>query len=448
MTAEADAAREAIAALLAAPPDARAQVLATLPLTHLLWLDEHWPGWRHDGQGAPPGDWRVWLMMAGRGFGKTRAGAEWVLECVRAPERMLGCKGPVAVALVAANPDEARRVMIEGPSGLLACARAEDGAVWEPSLKRVSFAGGSTAFVYSGAHPDGLRGPQHHLAWCDELAKWGKPEESWANLQLGLRLGPRPRALVTTTPRPIAALKSLIGADDVVVTRGRTAANPHVSPAFVAAMERAHGGTRFGRQELDGELIADLEGSLWPRALIERSRGAVPGEGALRRVLVGVDPPAGTAGDACGIVVAGLDRDGVGHVLDDRSAGGLSPEGWARAVAQAAEDWRADRVVAEANMGGEMVRSVLRAAGVRLGVTLVHATRGKIRRTEPVAALFERGAARFAGAFPALEDELAGLVLGGGYHGPGRSPDRADACVWALTALMLSGRGDPRVVAL
>ncbi len=269
-------------------------------------------------------------------------------------------------------------------------------------------------------------------------------------LQLGLRCGANPRALVTTTPRGgCAALSAILAAPDTVLTGGATSANPHLPPAFLAAMEQRYGGTRMGREELEGEFIAEVAGSLWPSALLAASRGAPPALKDLRRVVVGVDPP-GSAAGTCGIVVCGLDGEARAHVLADASAGGLSPEGWARAVAQAAEAWQADRVVAEKNMGGDMVRAVLRAAWpnaqMPVPLTLVTATRGKVRRAEPVAGLFESGAAKLAGRFPALEAELAGLVAGGDYRGPGTSPDRADAMVWALHALLLSGKAAPRVL--
>jgi phage terminase large subunit-like protein len=377
-------------------------------------------------------------MLAGRGFGKTRAGAEWISQMARCPSASLGSSGPVQIALVAANPDEARRVMVEGRSGLLAVATPWERARmrWEPSRRRLRFASGAQAFIYSGAHADGLRGPEHHFAWCDELAKWEQAQGAWDNLMLGLRLGTRPRALVTTTPRPIALLKEMIGDDATVQTGGATAANPHLGERFVAAMERKHGGTTLGRQELQGELIDDLEGSLWPRALLQASRsGALAG--AMRRVVIGVDPPAGVGRDACGIVAVGVDGDEIAHVLGDHSAAGLSPEGWARKVAAAAELHGAQSVVAEANIGGKMVESVLRGAGIALPVRLVHASEGKVARAAPVAALFESGRAKLAGRFAALEDELAGLTWSGEYRGPGRSPDRADAMVWAMTELML-----------
>jgi phage terminase large subunit-like protein len=391
-----------------------------------------WRFWARPEQLPPPGNWRVWLMLAGRGFGKTRAGAEWVRGIAEAD-------GSARIALVGASAGEVRRVMIEGDSGLLAVAPASSRPRWEPSLGQLLWRSGARAFVYSGENPDGLRGPQHSHAWGDEIAKWTWPEPTWDMLAMGLRLGAQPRALLTTTPRPIALLKRLRGAKDTVTVTGRMADNRLLPAAFVAAMIADYDGTRLGRQELDGELIEDLAGALWTRAVLEacRERALPP----LVRVVVGVDPSASVGGDACGIVAVGLDAEGIGHVIEDASIAGATPEGWARAVADCAARVGADRVVAEANNGGAMVRSVLTAADAALPVTLVHASRGKVARAEPVAALYERGRVRHVGAFPVLEDELCGLIAGGGYEGPGRSPDRADALVWALSALMLQRRG-------
>jgi phage terminase large subunit-like protein len=335
--------------------------------------------------------------------------------------------------------------MVEGASGLLACAGPEEIADWSRTHGELVFKSGARATLFSGANPEALRGPQHHFAWCDELAKWRHPQRTWDMLQLGLRCGERPRALVTTTPKGgCAALKRILAAEDTVLTGGRTGDNPHLPEAFFAAIESAYGGTRLGRQEIDGVLVEGVEGSLWPAALVERCCAAAPAGDSLRRVVVGVDPPA-SAGGTCGIVVCALDAEGVGHVLADRSAGGLSPEGWAKAVAAAAEAYAADRVVAEKNQGGDMVGAVLRTAGIALPIKLVSATRGKAARAEPVAGLFEAGRARFAGRFPELEEQLAALVPGGEPARPGRSPDRADAMVWALWALLVARKAEPRV---
>ena len=414
-------------------------VLAGLTEAERRALERDWPSWAHRGQLAPEGEWSTWTMLAGRGFGKTKAGAEWVSAFAR--------ENPDAsIALVAATAEEARSVMVEGRSGLLAVARSEEreAMVWEPSRRRLVFASGAQAFVYSAANPDGLRGPEHHVAWCDELAKWRHASAAWDNLRLGLRLGERPRALVTTTPRGVAALKRILASPTTAATGGPSWANPHIAQDFVAEAVAAHGGTRFGRQELEGVLLEDVEGSLWPRELIERSRVTVTSDSHYSRIVIGIDPPASAEGDSCGIVVCGL-TDGVGHVIADLSVAGLSPEGWALKAAAAAEAYGAHRVVAEKNNGGEMVATVLRGADVGLPVTLVHASDGKSARAEPVAVLFESGKAKFAGRFPELEDELAGLTYGGGYQGPGRSPDRADAMVWAMTELLVNRRAEPRV---
>ncbi|HEV2818558.1 MAG TPA: terminase family protein [Allosphingosinicella sp.] len=433
--------RESVEALLAADEEEAERIVRELGFEDALRLLVEWPAWVHVGQEPPEGeDWRVCLMLGGRSYGKTRAGAEWISQLAR--------DHPGAqIALVAANVDEARRVMVEGPrSGLLAVARPGEALIWEPSRKRLEFASGAVASLFSGAHADGLRGFEHHFAWCDELAKWRQAQGAWDNLMFGLRLGDNPRALVTTTPKPIAALREIVGGEGTVRAGGPSAANPHNGRVWLGAMKRQHEGTRLGRQELGGELIEDLEGALWEREMIEKRRvGRLACDRPLTTVVVGVDPPASVEG-TCGIAVCGLDPEGLGHVLADCSVSGLSPEGWARKVAAAAEAWRADRVVAEANNGGKMVEAVLRGADVNLPVRLVHAAEGKVARAAPVAALFESGRAWFAGRFPALEDELCGLTWDGRYHGPGTSPDRADAMIWAMTELMLGPAcAEPRI---
>jgi phage terminase large subunit-like protein len=399
-------------------------------------LDVNWLIWGRSAQVAPEGDWRTWLILAGRGFGKTRAGSEWVRALAEAD-------GRVRIALVAATAAEGRAVMVEGESGLLAIAPKGLRPTYEPSLRRLRWQNGAQAFLYSAAEPESLRGPEHHHAWTDEIAKWPDGEAVWANLTMGLRLGEKPRIVATTTPRPVPLVRRLMVEKGTVTTRGRTLDNrAHLPPAFLNAMRDAYAGTRLGRQELDGELIEEVEGALWSRVLIERCRARLCPPP--RRVVVAVDPPAGVGGDACGIVAVALAEDGAAYVIEDASVAGAGPDGWARAVAKAAARHGADRVVAEANNGGAMVESVLRAADAGLPVKLVHASRGKSARAEPVAALYEVGRAFHVGAFPELEDEMAGLIAGGAYAGPGRSPDRADALVWAMTELMLGpGRGRP-----
>jgi phage terminase large subunit-like protein len=408
-------------------------------------LAHHWQFWARPEQMAPPGGWRIWLIMAGRGFGKTRAGAEWVRSIAEAqPE--------ARIALVAANLAEARSVMVEGQSGLLAIAPDATRPHWEPSLRRLRWPGGAQATLFSAAEPESLRGPEHSHAWCDEIAKWdnssGRAMFAWDNLQLGLRVGALPQVTATTTPRAVPLVRCLLADPAVVISRGSSRANrANLPPAFLDAVQRHYGGTALGRQELDGELLEDIEGALWSRSLIEACRVRWSTQG-FARVVIGVDPPAGSGGDACGIIVCALLEDGRAAVLADGSVQGASPEGWARAVANASETWNADRIIAEANQGGEMVGAVLRASNIALPVRLVHASRGKVARAEPVAALYEAGRVIHCGTFARLEDEMCGLMTGGAYQGPGRSPDRADALVWALTELMLGRRGTPRIRSL
>ena len=417
---------------------AQRAVLARMSPPQKREMIERWHRWAHGGQLPDMARaWRVWLIMAGRGFGKTRAGAEWVSGLARAD-------GRARIALVGATLDDVRKVMVEGESGLIAVARTGEAVRWQATTGTVQFASGASAYAYSAEIPERLRGPEHHFAWCDELAKW-RLAEAWDNLLMGLRLGNDPRVMVTTTPRPVPLLKRIIAAPGTELRSGGSGDNPHLPSAFLDTVRELYGGTRLGRQEIDGQLIEDIAGALWTRATIERQRVRAMPAAAVVRVVVAVDPPAGIGGDACGIVAAAKAGDGCGYVIEDASVAGLGPEGWARAVAGCAARHGADRVVAEANNGGAMVDSVLRAADAGLPVKLVHASRGKVARAEPVAALYARGRVFHVGAFPALEDELCGLVQGGGYAGPGRSPDRADALVWAMTELMLGRERRPGV---
>jgi phage terminase large subunit-like protein len=409
-------------------------------------LFEEWSWQAHRGQIEPGGDWHVWLMLAGRGFGKTRAGAEWVSARAR---ELPGAR----IALVGATIEDVVKVMIEGESGLSAAARTGERPRWSPSRGIVTFQSGALGFVYSAERPEKLRGPQHHFAWCDELGKWPHASDCWNNLMLGLRLGEGPRTVVTTTPRPLPLLHALIADARTAVTGGRTTDNPHLPREYIERVTALYGGTRIGRQELDGKLIGEAEGALWTRAMIERCRIAAPYP-AVQRIVIGVDPPASVQG-TCGIVVAGVARDEsagkpreTAYVLADATVSGASPERWAEVVAETAARWNADRVIAEANQGGAMVESVLRAVERLLPLKLRHASEAKGKRAEPVAALFESGRAKFAGGFAELEDQLCGLMPAGGYEGPGRSPDRADAMVWAVSELMLGRKAVPRVMGL
>ena len=408
-------------------------------------FDWHWQLRGRSEQLAPEGQWRVWMIMAGRGFGKTRAGAEWV--------RMIAEMHPAArIALVSASIAEARAIMVEGESGLLAICPPDRRPVFEPSLRRVRFANGAQAQLFSAAEPESLRGPQHSHAWCDEIGKWPLSGERatrcWDNLVLGLRLGDDPRIAVTTTPRAVPLVRRLIKqqeSGEVVVTCGTTHDNAGNLPVrFLEAIADEFEGSRLYRQEIDGELLADVEGALWTRMLIEQVR-ETEAPTAYRRVVIAVDPPASSNGDECGIIVAALGADGIARVLADCSVAQAAPDRWASAVANAAREWQADLVIAEANQGGAMVESVLRAADHTLPLRLVHASRGKVARAEPVAALYAAHKVRHVGMFPRLEDQLCGLLAGGEYAGPGRSPDRADALVWALSELLLRREARPSV---
>ena len=432
--------RHEMAMLKAATEEQQRRAIKHFSVDDLLKLDADFETWAHWNQLPPNGEgWRTWLMMAGRGFGKTRAGAEWI-------HRLANGRAGVQVALIGATIADARSIMVEGVSGLLTIARRHRRRLnWEPSLGRLKWPNGSVAQLFSGDSPDGLRGPEHDFAWADELAKWRLADEAWDNLQFSLRRGSRPRALVTTTPRPGRLLERIQAGQWTVTTNGKTSDNINLDEKTIDVLTATYGGTRIGRQELDGELLKDFEGALWTREMIESARSGPP-VGGFDRVVVGVDPPGGATekSDACGIVVAGS-RDNMLYVLEDASVRGLSPEGWASRVAAAAARWDTSLVVAEANNGGAMVESVLKAADFGLKVRLVHASRGKCARAEPIALKFEMGKAFFVGVFRELEAELCGMIAGGGYEGPGRSPDRADAMVWAMTALSETRSGTPRV---
>jgi phage terminase large subunit-like protein len=405
---------------------------------NLLRFMRCWTENARDEQMPPPGDWRVWLLMGGRGSGKTRAGAEWVHDLAGGKEARPGLR----IALVAETLGDAREVMVDGVSGICRIAwnnRPE----FEASRRRLVWPNGTVAQIFSSEDPESLRGPQFDYAWCDELGKWKHGQETWDMLQFALRLGEAPRALVTTTPRPVPVLKALIADPGTATCRIRTSDNAqNLAPGFLDAMAGRYGGTRLGRQELDGEMIEDREDALWSRAGIDALK--LRDAGPLGRIVVAVDPPSGMGRESCcGIIVAGLDRTGRGVVLADCSVEGASPAGWAGAVVRAYRRFDADRIVAEVNQGGDMVQAVLKGIDAHLPVTAVRASRGKWLRAEPVAALYEQGRVVHAGSFPALEDQMCDFGPDG--LSSGRSPDRLDALVWALTALMLEGGGEPRV---
>ncbi len=419
----------------------------------------------------PPegGDWTLFLLLGGRGAGKTRAGAEWVRQFIRQRTN------PARIALVSETYADGREVMIDGDSGLARLGAADGRPVYQASRRRLVWPNGSLAYVFSSEDPDGLRGHQFHAAWGDELCKWKHAEETWSNLQLALRLGPKPRQVVTTTPRPTALLKRLLKAPGTYLARATTYANAqNLSRAFLDEIAAAYEGTALGRQELQGELVEDVAGALWTRRMIEASRIAAPQgfHSRLDRVVVAVDPPvtSGEGADECGIIVAGVlhgvlrdaplrgapqdegflhheeARDARRHegstafILADRSAGGLSPRDWAARAVAAYREFDADRIVVETNQGGDMVRAVIRQIDENAAVRDVRASRGKRTRAEPVASLYEQGRVRHVGCFPQLEDQMATFTGSGG-----KSPDRLDALVWAVTDLMLRRETAPRV---
>jgi phage terminase large subunit-like protein len=390
--------------------------------------------WRlraNDEQLEPTRDWRTWLLLGGRGSGKTWVGAGWMVEKAWHGGRF---------ALVGPSLHDVQEVMIEGPSGLRAQSPRGLRFRHEKSRRRVVWGEtGAEAHIFSAEDVDSLRGPQFSAAWADEFCAWRRPGEVLAMLRFGLRLGADPRLVVTTTPRPIRPLKVLIAEASTVSSRIPTATNArNLSPAFVETLESHYGGTSLAAQELEG-LIVEGEGALWRAGDLARCRGARPPH--FDTVVVAVDPPATAAGDACGIVVAGRLGERA-FVLADRTVKGLTPLGWARKAVAAADTFGAAAIVAECNQGGEMVRGVLAQAGATCPIRLVHARYSKRVRAEPVAALYERGLVVHCGAFPALEEEL--MALGGEDRGP--SPDRADALVWALTELLLGRPGKrPRV---
>jgi phage terminase large subunit-like protein len=406
------------------------------------WASD-WLFWARDDQLPPDGDWTTWLMMGGRGAGKTRAGAEWV--------RDLALGGPLAggvaharIALVGETFADVRDVMVEGVSGLLAVGQPHERPRWTPSTRKLVWPNGAIGQAFSAEDPEGLRGPQFAAGWCDEVGKWRYAEEAWSNLLFGLRLGTRPRVLATTTPRATPLLRRLLDDPSTVLTRATTRANAYnLAPDFLGAISRAYGGTRLGRQELDGELVAERDDALWTRSMIEAARVRVAPP--MVRICVAVDPPAtsGRYADACGLIAAGITEDGVVHVLEDATLARVKPTEWAARAAALYARHEADALVVEVNQGGEMAAAVLAQIDPALPVTAVRATRGKYLRAEPVAALYARGNVRHVGAFPALEDEMCDFAPGGLSNG--RSPDRLDALVWAVTHLALAKGGQPRV---
>jgi len=392
----------------------------------------------HENQIPPSGAWHTWLFLGGRGAGKTRAGAEWVRG------RIL--EGARRVALVGPTFSDVREVMIEGVSGLRSIGPPDERPRYESSRHRLVWPNGAEAFAFSATDPDGLRGPQFELAWMDEFAAWPEPQNALDTLRMGVRLGRDPRIVITTTPRPIAALRALIKQAGARVTHQPTSANDHnLAPGFVAAMQAAYGGSVLGRQELEGVLIDDPAGALWTRDALAAAIGNAPDD--FDRVIVAVDPPVTShvRSDECGIVVAGAVGEGAARqafILADESFGPAAPAAWAERVVAAYHAHQADAVVAETNQGGEMVSQIIATLDPNVPVKRVHASRGKRARAEPVAALYSAGRVRHLGHFTALEDQMCAFGAPGS---AAASPDRVDALVWAVSELLLAHPARPRL---
>jgi phage terminase large subunit-like protein len=385
---------------------------------------------------TPDGDWDIWLIMSGRGWGKTRTGAEWVKEQV--------AKGYRRIALIGETAADARDVMVEGVSGILSVYPEAERPLYEPSKRRLTWPNGAIATTFNATEPDQLRGPQFDLAWCDELAKWRYARETWDQLSFGLRLGDHPRVLVTTTPRPVELVKAIVAGTEgkVHITRGATMDNKsNLAAKFLERIQLRYEGTRLGRQELRGEILGDIPNALWTYGQIEASR--VRTHDPLGRIVVAIDPAVSNTenSDDHGIIVAGIHaRTQEAYVLEDASMGG-TPMQWARRAVNLYDQYQADAIVIEVNQGGDMVAQTLRSVRNNVRIKEVRATRGKHIRAEPIASMYEQGRVHHVGSFPALETQMTQMTTFG-YEGDG-SPDRVDALVWAMTDLFPAMVGRP-----
>ena len=425
--------------LASLPPEQLAAFLKQTSDRELEAIEHDWGWWGRPNQQAPKGDWRTWLLLAGRGFGKTRSGA----ECIR--DQVIH-HGRRRIALVAPTAADARDVMVEGESGLLAIGPPQQRPQYEPTKRRLTWPNGAIATTYSADEPERLRGPQHDAAWCDEIASWRYPE-AWDMLMFGLRLGADPRVVVTTTPKPIKIIRELIADPTTAITRGSTYDNRvNLAPAFLEQIIRKYEGTRLGRQELNAEILDDVPGALWNWARIEETRWpAHRNLPELIRIVVAIDPAvsSGDEADETGMIVAGIDANDHGYVLADQS-GRYPPTEWARLAISLYRQHSADRIVAEVNNGGEMVEATLRVVDANVSYKSVHASRGKVVRAQPVAALYEQSRVHHVGAFPALEDQMCAFTTDFDRAAAGFSPDRCDALVWAFSELMvepMAGQG-------
>ena len=380
----------------------------------------------------------TWLLLAGRGFGKTRVGAEAIASEVEA-----GRAG--RIALIGETAADVRDVIVEGESGILRHAKPWFRPKYEPSKRKITWPNGAVAFTYNATEPDQLRGPQHDFAWGDELAKWKYSHDTYDNLQFGLRLGLRPRSIFTTTPRPIKIVRDLVKDDTVIVTRGRTVENSdNLAASFIVKIRDKYEGTRLGRQELDAEILDDMPGALWTRSMLESAYIRPPQDGVVplssfSRIVVAIDPAVSSNpwSDETGIIVAGVRASDSHVVVLEDASGIMTPMQWSRKVVDLYNKYKADRVVAEANQGGDMIEFTLKASDPNIPVRLVHATKGKFVRAEPVSVLYEKMIVHHMGSFPVLEDQMCQFVRDLDRGSSEFSPDRVDALVWGLTELKI-----------
>ena len=414
--------QRSLAALFQALPEserrARLALLSEAEAEALLW---DWQFWGRSNQLPPPGDWSYWLILAGRGFGKTRTGAEWVRQ---------QAKNSRYVNLIGATADDARDIMIEGESGILAICPNSERPEYKVSQRKLAWPNGATSLIFTADEPERLRGKQHEKLWADELAAWRYPE-AWDQAKFGLRLGDNPQACITTTPRPTKLVKLIAADPATIITKGTTYDNEaNLAPQFFRSIVNTYQGTRLGRQELNAEILDDNPNALWNRKQIDALR--VKEHPPLRRVVIGVDPAVTSKEDSdlTGIIAAGIGQDGHGYVLEDASLI-ATPDAWARRAVMAYHDHKADRLIAETNNGGDLVEVIVRTVDRNVSYKKVTATRGKMIRAEPIAALYEQGRVHHVGSFDALEDQMCDfdpLVSD-------KSPDRMDALVWAFTEL-------------
>jgi phage terminase large subunit-like protein len=426
------------------PDEEVAKLLRELGPKKAAELQHDWGFWARPEQLEPDGDWNTWVALAGRGWGKTRAGAEWVRHRIRSGDKIVHCVAP--------TKGDVRRVMVEGDSGLLnVCWEGDETyrgkhigyPVWSPTNNSLTWENGAKAVFFSAEDPERLRGPQAYSAWCDELCAWRNAQDTWDMMMFGLRLGKHPKVFVTTTPKTTKLIRNILNDEKTVVSKGSTYDNAaNLADTFLDAVRKTYEGTRLGRQELYAEILDEASGALWNRGLLakcEIDKDQVP---TLNRVVVAIDPAvtANAESDMTGIIVAGIDVNGTAYVLEDHT-GQYTPQQWASKAVQLYRDHMADRIVAERNQGGDMVRHTLHTEDETLPVKLVHASRGKMARAEPVSALYEQGKVKHVRGLNELEDQMVQWEPLGSIG----SPDRLDALVWAITDLSLNGYAKPQL---